>query len=390
MTQAAGARTNFDLTEAQELLRRTVRELAETRIAPRAAEIDEKEEYPEDIFQLLREHDLLGIYIAEKYGGAGLGNVEYCIAVEEICRVCSNTPLALTVHFLATRAIDIAGSEAQKSHCLSGVANGALKCSFSSTEPHAGTDVGNIKTRAVLEGDEWIINGQKAFCTGAPLADFIVLAAKTDPAAGHRGISLFIVPGDAPGFTVGSPERKMGMRGAPTCPLFFDNCRIPAENLIGEVNGGFKTAMLAFNQARPGIGARGVGLAQGCLDYAANYAKEREAFGQSIAHFQGIQFILADMFMAVEAARLLVYRAAAMVDAGRFGKESVHFISAAKCYAADMAMKASIDAIQVLGGAGYLRDHPLERFMRDAKQLQIIEGTSQVQRGIIARNLLGL
>ncbi len=380
----------FALTEAHRMLRESVRELSERHIAPRAAGIDETEEYPEDIFQLLKAQGLLGVYLPEAYGGSGMGVLGACIAIEEIARVCSNSPLFLSVHLLATRPIELAGSEAQKQRYLTGIAAGEMRASFSTTEAHAGTDVGNIRTRAVRDGGDWKINGQKTFCTGSPFADFIAVAAKTDPDAGIRGISLFIVPTDTPGFTIGRTERKMGMRGIPTCGLFFENCRVPAENIIGEENRGFMTAMLGFNQARPGIGARGVGLAQGCLDYAVNYAKEREAFGQTIAHFQGIQFILADMFMAVEAARLLVYRAADMVDAGRFGKEEVHFISASKCYASDIAMKAAVDGVQVLGGAGYMKDHPMERFMRDAKQLQIIEGTNQVQRTIIARNLLGL
>ncbi|MEE9255618.1 MAG: acyl-CoA dehydrogenase family protein [bacterium] len=380
----------FALNEAHHMLRESVRDLSERHIAPRAAEIDEREEYPEDIFQLLKAQDLLGVYLPEAYGGSGMGVLGACIAIEEIARVCSNSPLFLSVHLLATRPIELAGSEDQKKRYLTGIAAGEMRGSFSTTEAHAGTDIGNIRTRAARDGDEWVINGQKTFCTGSPYADFIAVAAKTDPDAGIRGISLFIVPTDAPGFSIGRHERKMGMRGIPTCELFFENCRIPAGNLIGEVNRGFMTAMLGFNQARPAIGARGVGLAQGCLDYAMNYAKEREAFGQPIANFQAVQFMLADIFMEVEAARLLVYRAAAMVDEGRFGKEEVHFISAAKCYASDTAMKAAVDGVQVLGGAGYMKDHPMERFMRDAKQLQIIEGTNQVQRSIIARNLLDL
>jgi hypothetical protein len=380
----------FHLSEPQEMLRRTVRELAERHIAPRAAEIDETEEYPEDIFQLLKSHDLLGLYVPAEHGGSGMGILGTCIAVEEIARVCSNSPLFLSVHLLATRPIAVNGSLAQRERYLRGIAKGDLRGSLAMTEPHAGTDVANIRTRAVREGDSFVLNGQKAFCTGSTHADFIVTAAKTDPGAGSRGISMIIVPKGAPGLRIGRKERKMGMRGIPTCEVLFENCRVPAENLVGELHQGFRTAMRGFNQARPVIGARGVGLAQGCLDYASNYAKEREAFGQVIASFQAVQFMLADMFLGVEAARLLVRRAAAMVDAGRDGKECVRYVSAAKCYASDAAMRVSVDAIQVLGGAGYMKDHPLERFMRDAKQIQIVEGTSQIQRLIIARNLLGL
>ncbi len=390
MTLSVDAAMPFVLTGAHHLLRESVRELAERHIAPRAADIDENEVYPEDIFGLMKDQGLLGVYLPEEYGGAGMGVLGACIAIEEIARVCSNSPLFLSVFLLATRPIEIAGSEEQKKKLLSGVASGELRGSFSTTEPHAGSDIAAMRTRASLEGGEWVINGQKSFCTGSPQADFIVLAAKTDAGAGVRGISLFIVPGDAPGLAIGPPERKMGMRGIPTCGLFFNNCRIPAGNIIGGENRGFRTAMLGFNQARPGIGARAVGLAQGCLDYASAYAREREAFGVPIARHQAVQFMIADMFMNTEAARLLVYRAAAMVDAGRFGKEDVHYFSAAKCFASDIAMKAAVDGVQILGGAGYMKDHPLERFMRDAKQLQIIEGTNQIQRSVIARNLLDL
>ncbi|MBT3349941.1 MAG: acyl-CoA dehydrogenase [Nitrospinaceae bacterium] len=380
----------FALSEPLCMLKDTVRELSLRHIAPRAADIDETERYPEDIFELLKAHDLLGLYIPEKYGGAGLGILGACVAIEEIARVCSNSPLFISVFLLATRTVELAASEAQKNHLLRGIATGTLRGSFSTTEPHAGSDIAAMRTRAALDGDEWVINGQKSFCTGSPQADFIVLAAKTDPAKGTKGMSLLLVPKDAPGLSIGPPERKMGMRGIPTCGLFFDDCRIPRENVIGEVGGGFKTAMLGFNQARPCIGARGVGLAQGCLDYALAYAKEREAFGKPISHHQAVQFMLADMFMGIEASRLLVHRAAALVDAGRYGKDDVHTISASKCFSSDVAMKAALDGVQILGGAGYMKDHPMERFMRDAKQLQIIEGTNQIQRSVIARNLLDL
>ncbi len=380
----------FDLTEEQQMLRKMVRELADRHIAPRAAEIDETEEYPEDIYQLMKEHGLLGIFLPEEYGGGGMGFFGGVIAIEEIARVCSNSPLFIVLNMLSSRVIHLSGTEEQKKHYITGLAKGELRGSYALTESHAGSDAGNIRTRATLEGDEWVINGEKCFCSGPDKADFITVAAKTDPTAGTRGITYFIVPTDTPGFQIGRHERKMGMRGISTCVLHFDNVAIPRENQIGELNRGFKSAMIGFNQMRPCIGARAVGLAQGCMDYAIGYAKEREAFGQPIASFQAIQFMIADMFMEIEAARLLVYRAAALVDAGKIGKENARYFSTAKTYAADMAMKVSIDAIQVLGGAGYMKDHPLERFMRDAKQIQIVEGTSQIQRVIIARNLLGL
>ena len=327
---------------------------------------------------------------AAVYGGGGMGFLGGSIVIEEMARFCSNSGLLIVLAMLSTRVIHLSGTEEQKNKYLTGIAKGELRGSYALTEPHAGSDAGNIRTRAVLEGDEWVINGQKAFCSGPDKADFITVAAKTDPNAGTRGITYFLVPTDTPGFSIARHERKMGTKGISTCVLDFDNVAVPKENQIGELNRGFKSAMLGFNQMRPAIGARAVGLAQGCLDYAANYAKEREAFGQAIAHFQGIQFMLADMFMEIEAARLLVYRAAALVDAGFGDKDHARYFSAAKAYASDMAMKVAIDSIQVLGGAGYMKDHPLERLMRDAKQIQIVEGTSQIQRIIIARNLLGL
>ncbi len=380
----------FDLTEPQRMLRGMVRDLADRHIAPLAAEIDENEEVPDSVFELLKEQGLIGISFPEEHGGGGMGFLGGCIAVEEIARVCSNSLLYNVLAQLASRAIDLSGTEEQKTRYMTALARGELRGSYALTEPHAGSDAGNIRTRAVLEGDEWVISGTKAFCTGADKADFIIVAAKTDPGAGTRGITYFIVPTDTPGFSVGRHERKMGMRGIATCELTFDNAAVPKENQIGELNQGFKSAMLGFNQMRPTIGARAVGLAQGCLEYATAYSKEREAFGKPISHHQAIQFILADMFMDIEASRLLVYRAAAMSDAGMIGKENARFFSTAKTYAADMAMKAAIDSIQVLGAAGYMKDHPLERFMRDAKQIQIVEGTSQIQRIIIARNLLDL
>ncbi len=386
MGREAGSRRAFALTRDQRRLGAAIYDLSRRHVAPRAAEIDARSAYPEDVFQLLKSRGLLGLYIPEAYGGAGLGVLETCVAIEEMARFCSNSPLFFSVHLLATRPVAVGGTEAQKRAYLGGVARGEMRPAFSLTEPGAGSDAANISTTAVRDGNSWVLNGQKCYCTGASVADFIVVATKTEPGRGARGISLFIVP--AGEFRVGRHERKMGMRGIPTCELFLERARVPAENMIGERAEGFRVAMLGFNQARPAIGARGVGLAQGCLDHASRYAKEREAFGKPIAQHQAVQFMLADMFMETEAARMLVYRAAAMVDNGCYHKEHVRFICAAKCYASDVAMKAAVDGAQALGGAGCTQDHPLERFMRDAKQLQIIEGTNQIQRMVIARNLL--
>tara|TARA_A100001037_G_scaffold55653_1_gene47879 strand:+ start:3925 stop:5076 length:1152 start_codon:yes stop_codon:yes gene_type:complete len=378
-----------ELNDELILLQNTIKDITNKFIKPRASEIDEEEEYPEDIFQVLKEHDLLGLFIEEKYEGTNLGILGTCVAIEEIAKHCSNSPLFLSIPLLASRPIAVAGSEEQKKHFLTSTAKGTIKCSLSMTEPHAGTDVANIKTRAVKDGDSWVINGQKTYCTGSSEADYIILGAKSDPGAGYEGLVFLIVPTNSEGFQVGRHERKMGMRGIPTCELVFENCRVPIENQIGEERTGFKTAMLGFNQARPAIGARGVGLAQGCLDYAIEYAKEREAFSRPIAKFQGIQLMIAEMFINIEAARLLVHKAARLIDNGNFGKEYAHHFSAAKSFSSDVAMKTSVDSIQILGGAGYMKDHPLERFMRDAKQLQIIEGTTQIQQILIAKNLLG-
>lgn len=379
----------LELSDELILLQNTIKDLTNKYIKPRASEIDEEEQYPEDIFQILKEHDLLGLYIEEEYEGTNLGILGTCVAIEEIAKHCSNSPLFLSIPLLASRPIAVAGNTEQKKRFLEGIAKGTIKCSLSMTEPHAGTDVANIKTRAVKDGNSWVINGQKTYCTGSSEADYIVLGAKNDPDAGYEGLIFLIVPTDAEGFKVGRHERKMGMRGIPTCELIFENCHVPIENQIGEVGTGFKTAMLGFNQARPAIGARGVGLAQGCLDYAVAYSKEREAFSRPIAKFQGIQLMIAEMFINIEAARLLVHKAARLIDNGNFGKEYAHHFSAAKSFSSDVAMKTSVDSIQILGGAGYMKDHPLERFMRDAKQLQIIEGTTQIQHILIAKNLLG-
>ena len=379
----------LELSDELILLQSTIKSLTNKYIKPRASEIDEEEQYPEDIFQILKEHDLLGLYIEEEYEGTNLGILGTCVAIEEIAKHCSNSPLFLSIPLLASRPIAVAGNSEQKKQFLKGIAKGTMKCSLSMTEPHAGTDVANIKTRAVKDGNSWVINGQKAYCTASSEADYIILGAKNDLDAGYEGLIFLIVPTDSEGFRVGRHERKMGMRGIPTCELIFENCRVPIENQIGEDRTGFKTAMLGFNQARPAIGARGVGLAQGCLDYAVAYSKEREAFSRPIGKFQGIQLMIAEMFINIEAARLLVHKAARLIDNGNFGKEYAHHFSAAKSFSSDVAMKTSVDSIQILGGAGYMKDHPLERFMRDAKQLQIIEGTTQIQHILIAKNLLG-
>lgn len=380
----------YALTEEQEMLRQTVRRIAREKAAPRAAEIDEKAEYPEDLFQVLRQADLLGLPIPEEYSGSGGGILTACLAVEELGRICYNTAYLLVMQWAPLGAILGAGNEAQKQKYLPPLAQGETRGAIGVTEPQAGSDVAGITTRAVRDGDDYVLTGTKVFCTGSHVANFIAIAAKTDPTKGARGIGAFLVDKPSPGLTIGRFEHKMGGRGIPSCEVILDGVRVPKENMLGSENEGFRAVMAAFNRMRPIIGARGIGLAQGALDLAVEYAKQRVAFGQPIAMFQGMQFMLADMAIQIEAARQLVYRAAAAVDQGLPTKEIAPLAAMAKCFATDVAMKVAVDAVQVFGGYGITKDYPVERFMRDAKLLQIVEGTNQIQRVIVANALLGL
>jgi alkylation response protein AidB-like acyl-CoA dehydrogenase len=380
---------DFELSDTHRLIRETARRLARERVAPRAAEIDATEKYPDDVFEAFREAGLLGLTIPQAYGGSGVGFLALALATEEVAKYCCSSGLILLLTALPSQPIVLGGTEEQKRRYLPTLAKGEAKGAFGLTEPNAGSDAAAIQARAVRDGEDYVINGEKAFISGGAVADFVSMFAKTDPAAGSRGVSGFVVPKHAPGYSVARVDEKMGVRGVATALLAFQDCRVPAANLLGDrENEGFRTAMGTLNSVRPIVAARGLGLAQGALSYALSFARQREAFGAPIARLQAIQFMFADMAIQIEAARLLTYQAAWLVDQGRFEKGDAHRLSTAKAFATEMAVRVSSDALQVLGAQGYMRDHPLERHYRDARQLMIVEGTSQIHRVIISRALL--
>ncbi len=380
---------DFQLTEEQRAIQLAVRDLAVERIAPRAAAIDESGEFPVDVRDMLAEHDVLGIPFAPAYGGISGSALSLALAVEEIARVCVSSSLILAVQSLGSLPIVLAGSDEQKRRFLPPLARGEQLAAYALTEPGSGSDAAGMRTRAVRQGGGYVLNGSKTFITGGSVADVMAVFARTDADAGDssRHISAFVVEKDSPGFRVGKLEKKMGIRGSPTAQLFFEDCRIPAENRLGAEGEGFHIAMRVLDHSRPGIGAQALGIAEGALDQALRHARERRQFGQAIAEFQGIQFMLADMATQIEAARALVYHAAALLDAK--DGEITRFSSMAKLFASDTAMRVTTDAVQILGGYGYMREFPVERMMRDAKITQIYEGTNQIQRVVIARQLLG-
>jgi len=376
----------YSIPQEFEDFRETIRKMAVERVAPRAQEIDEQAEYPRDIRELFASHDLMGLPFETEHGGTGTGTLMLNIAVEEVAKACASSALILMVQELGTLPIKLFGSEELKQRLLPRCATGELSPAFALSEPDAGSDPGGMRTKAVRDGDEWVIEGTKNWITNLGVADFYICFAVTDPEAGHaHGISAFVVEADRPGFSVGKLEHKMGIRGSPTGQPIFDKVRVPAENLIGEKNQGFKVAMSTLDRSRLGVGAQAVGIAQGATDYAAAYAQERQQFGKPIAAFQGIQFKLADMESQTAAARELLYRACSKVDAGDadMGKYS----AMAKLIASDTAMRVTTEAVQVLGGYGYVNEYPVERMMRDAKITQIYEGTNEIQRLVIARTL---
>jgi len=376
----------YSIPQEFEDFRETIRKMVVERVAPRAAEIDEKAEYPRDIRELFASHDLMGLPFEAEHGGTGTGALMLNIAIEEVAKGCASSALILMVQELGTLPIKLFGTDELKQRVLPRCASGEWSPAFALSEPDAGSDPGGMRTRAVREGDEWVIEGTKNWITNLGIADFYICFAVTDPEQGHsRGISAFLVEADRPGFSVGKLEHKMGIRGSPTGQPIFDDVRIPAENLIGEVNGGFKVAMATLDRSRLGVAAQAVGIAQGATDYAAAYAQERKQFGKPIATFQGIQFKLADMESRTAAARELLYRACSKIDAGEadMGKYS----AMAKLVASDTAMWVTTEAVQVLGGYGYVNEYPVERMMRDAKITQIYEGTNEIQRLVIARTL---
>jgi alkylation response protein AidB-like acyl-CoA dehydrogenase len=376
----------YQLSEEHDLLRASVRDLAEAKIAPRAAEIDATEEFPSDVFEELKRSDLHAIHVPEAYGGAGADKIASSIVVEEIARVCVSSSLIPMGNKLGTTGLILSGSEELKKEFLPGVASGEYFFSYALSEREAGSDAAAMRTRAVRDGDSYVLNGTKAWITGAGVATHYTVMASTDPEKGPKGISAFVVAADDPGFSYGAKERKLGIKGSPTREVYFEDCRIPVERRIGEEGTGFPTTLRTLDHTRLGIGAQAVGIAQGALDAAVDYVKQREQFGQAIASFQGVQFMLADMAMKIAAARQLVYVAAAKAERGE--ADLTFTASAAKCFASDTAMAVTTDAVQLFGGAGYTQDFPVERMMRDAKITQIYEGTNQVQRMVMARQLL--
>lgn len=376
---------NFKLSEEHEMLRKMVRDFAENEIAPTAAERDEEERFDQEIFDKMAELGLTGIPWPEEYGGIGSDYLAYVIAVEELSRVCASTGVTLSAHTsLAGWPIYKFGTEEQKQKYLKPMALGEKIGAYGLTEPGSGSDAGAMRTTARLEGDHYILNGSKIFITNGGVADIYVVFALTDPSQKHKGTSAFIIEKDFPGFSVGKKEKKLGIRSSPTTEIIFEDCKVPKENLLGKEGDGFKIAMMTLDGGRNGIAAQAVGIAQGALDAAVQYAKERHQFGRPIAANQGIAFKLADMATQIEAARLLTYQAAWLESEGLpYGKES----AMSKLFAGDIAMKVTTEAVQIFGGYGYTKDYPVERFMRDAKITQIYEGTQEIQRLVISRML---
>lgn len=377
---------DFELTEEQMMMRDMVRKLAQHEFAPRAAEIDREHRFPRENLQKLAELGLMGIPIPEEYGGAGCDFLSYIMAIEEISRACASTGVILAVHTsLGCFSLLYHGTEEQKQKYLTRLAAGEWLGAFALTESNAGSDPSNLTTGARLENDCYIVNGSKIFITSGGEADLYVTFVRTGSGKGHEGVTCLLIEKDTPGFSIGKIEEKMGLNGSRTAELIFDNARVPRENVLGQEGKGFKVAMALLDGGRIGIGAQALGIAQAAFDVALEYAKQRVQFGQPIAEFQGIKFLLADMATRLDAARLLVYRAARLKDKGLpLSKEA----SMAKLYATDAAMYITTNAVQILGGYGYCKEYPVERYMRDAKITQIYEGTNQIQRLVIAKNLL--
>jgi alkylation response protein AidB-like acyl-CoA dehydrogenase len=379
---------SFKLTEEQEAFRQSVRQLVEDKIAPRAAEIDEADEYPWDIDELLVRAGFAGVSYPEEHGGAGGGAVELCLLVEEISRWSAGVALIPAVNKLGAIPVLLAGSDEQKRLVSEGVTNGTHRMSYCLTEPGSGSDAAAMRSRAVKDGDDWVITGSKRFITGAGASDLYTFFAVTDP-DGPKGknITAFLISKDTAGFSLGRKEDKMGIRGSPTREVVLENCRVPADSVIGEVNRGFQIALRTLDFSRPTVAAQALGIAQGAFDFAVEYCGERQQFGKPISSFQGMQFMFADMAMRIETARMAVYRAATAVDEA--DPNVSYWAAIAKCVASDTAMDVTTDCVQALGGYGYVREYPVERFMRDAKITQIYEGTNQIQRVVIARKIFG-
>jgi alkylation response protein AidB-like acyl-CoA dehydrogenase len=376
----------FALTEEHRAIREAVRDLCEAKVAPFAAEVDEESRYPEEAAKALQQADFHAPHVPEEYGGAGADALATVLVIEEVARVCVASSLIPAVNKLGSLPLMLSGSEELKKHYLSRLAAGDGGFSYCLSEPDAGSDAAAMKTRAVRDGDTWVLNGVKRWITNAGVSEYYTVMAVTDPEQGSRGISAFVVEKSDEGVTFGAKEKKLGIKGSPTREVYFDNVHLPETRMIGEEGTGFETAMRTLDHTRITIAAQAVGVAQGALDFALDYAQGRQQFGKPIGDFQGLQFLLADMGMKVDAARQLTYAAAGRSERG--DADLTFFGAAAKCFASDVAMEVTTDAVQVLGGYGYTRDYPVERMMRDAKITQIYEGTNQVQRIVMARQLL--
>ncbi|MEV5550244.1 acyl-CoA dehydrogenase [Streptomyces sp. NPDC052309] len=379
---------DFDLyrpSEEHDMLRDAVRSLAEAKIAPYAAAVDEEARFPQEALEALVANDLHAVHVPEEYGGAGADALATVIVIEEVARVCASSSLIPAVNKLGSLPVILSGSEELKKKYMSPLAKGDAMFSYCLSEPDAGSDAAGMKTKAVRDGDHYVLNGVKRWITNAGVSEYYTVMAVTDPTKRSKGISAFVVEKSDEGVSFGAPEKKLGIKGSPTREVYLDNVRIPADRMIGEEGTGFATAMKTLDHTRITIAAQALGIAQGALDYAKGYVRERKQFGKPIADFQGIQFMLADMAMKIEAARQLTYAAAAKSERG--DGDLTFQGAAAKCFASDVAMEVTTDAVQLLGGYGYTRDYPVERMMRDAKITQIYEGTNQVQRIVMARNL---
>ena len=377
---------NYFLNEQQLMIQELARQIAKEKIQPIAAELDKSGEFPYQIMKILAQSDLFGIFIEEKYGGSGGGVLDLVIATEELSKACGGIAVCYAASALGSYPIILFGSEEQKKKYLPDLASGKKLAAFGLTEPNAGSDAGAIETTAKKEGDFYVLNGTKHFITNGEVADIYTVVAMSDKTKGSRGASTFIVEKGTPGFSFGKKEDKMGIRASATSELIFNDCKIPKENLLGKEGFGFIIAMRTFDKSRPGVAAQALGIAQGALDLTVDYAHQRIQFGKPISSFQGIQFMLADISTEIEAGRALIYAAARAIDAG---EKNIAKISAmTKLFASDMAMKVTTDCVQIFGGYGYMRDYPIEKFMRDAKITQIYEGTNQIQREIIATNLI--
>jgi alkylation response protein AidB-like acyl-CoA dehydrogenase len=376
----------YQLREEHDAVRAAVREVCDAKVAPNAAAADERSEFPRESYEALRASDFHAPHIPIEYGGAGADALATAIVIEEVARACASSSLIPAVNKLGTMPLLLSGSDALKRQYLPAVARGDAMFSYCLSEPAAGSDAGAMTTRAARDGDHWILNGAKRWITNAGESEYYTVFASTDPSSRTRGISAFVVEKGDEGVSFGAPEKKLGIKGSPTREVYLDNVRIPADRMIGAEGTGFETAMRTLDHTRVTIAAQAVGIAQGALDYALGYAQERKQFGKSISDFQGLQFLLADMGMKVEAARQMTYAAAGKSERG--DADLTFFGAAAKCFASDVAMEVTTNAVQVLGGYGYTRDYPVERMMRDAKITQIYEGTNQVQRIVIGRQLL--